>query len=67
MTLIEALKILTAILVVIGVIVQFFSIKSAPHGLLLESSPKPRPWLPWLGWALTSIAAIFYIVLDWLN
>jgi hypothetical protein len=68
MTWIAVLKILAAILVGIGVVLAFLDIKYRPHGLLLESSPTRPTWLSaWLCWAVTSLAAILYIVLDWIE
>jgi hypothetical protein len=65
---ISKLKIVAATIVIVGVIVGFLEMKYAPHGLLLESSPDRPYWLPqWLGWAVTSAAAILYIVLDYLE
>jgi hypothetical protein len=68
MTWIAGLKIVAATLVIVGVVVGFVDMKYAPHHLLLESSPD-RPWWlsTWLGWAVTSAAAILYIVLDYLG
>jgi hypothetical protein len=40
MTLIVALKIVTATLIVVGVVVSFLDIKYARNSLVLESSPK---------------------------
>jgi len=65
---ISKLKIVAATIVIVGVIVGFLEMRYAPHQLLLESSPDRPFWLPrWLGWAVTSAAAILYIVLDYLE
>jgi hypothetical protein len=54
--------------VFVGIILSFIEIKNRPHGLLLESSPKPPKWLsPWYGWIATSIGAILYAVLDFIK
>ena len=58
------LKMLAATLVVVGVVIGFINLKYSPHTLLLESSPKRPAWLQWLGWILTSAAAVLYIVVD---
>ncbi len=61
---IEEFKIIAATLVVVGIGVGFYNLKYAPSALLIESSEKRPAWLPWLGWGLTSAAAILYIGLD---
>jgi hypothetical protein len=64
---IETLKIVAATVVVVGIVVSFLDRWYAPHALLLESSPRRPWWLAWLGWFLTSIPAVLYIVLDYLE
>jgi hypothetical protein len=61
----QTLKIVAATLVVIGIVLGAINIIYAPDHLLLESSPRQPSWLPWLGWGLTSGAAILYIVVDY--
>jgi len=61
------IKLIAAILVIVGIVIGFISLKYSPHGLLLESSPKRPAWLPWVGWALTSSAAVLYIVADYIG
>src|SRR5262249_54091045 len=40
----------------------------APDQILAEGSPERPWWLPtWVGWAMSSTAAILYIVLDYLK
>jgi hypothetical protein len=64
---ITSLKIVAATLVVVGIVVGFIELRYAPHTLLLESSPDRPWWLPkGIGWLLTSVTAILYIVLDYL-
>lgn len=64
---ITSLKIVAGTLVVVGIVVGFIELRHAPHTLLLESSPhRPRWFSKWIGWFLTSIPAILYIVLDYL-
>ena len=61
------LKIITGTLVVVGIVVGFIEFRYAPHRLLLESSPDRPWWLPArIGWLLTSVTAILYLVLDYL-
>jgi uncharacterized protein involved in cysteine biosynthesis len=65
--LIYELKIITAVLVVVGAVVGFINNKLSPDAILLESSPERPEWLPWLSWILSSLAAILYIVLDFIE
>lgn len=60
-------KTIAGTLVIVGILISFYNLKNAPHRLLLESSPKQPAWLPWLGWAVTSVSAILYIGLDLLG
>ena len=52
---IEKLKIVTATVVIVGIVVSFLDRWYAPHALLLESSPNRPWWLAWLVWVLTSV------------
>jgi len=64
---ITSLKIIAGTLVVVGIVVGFIELRYAPHTLLRESSPDRPWWLPkGIGWLLTSVTAIMYIVLDYL-
>jgi hypothetical protein len=68
MTSITALKIVAATLVFVGAIWGFIDINYAPDQILAEGSPERPWWLPtWVGWAMSSTAAILYIVLDYLK
>ena len=60
-------KIAAAILVAVGIVLSFLSLRREPHTLLLESSPAPSPILKWGGWAVTSISSVAYIALDLLG
>ena len=60
----ENIKLIAAVLVVVGVVVGFFNLKYSPHTWSLESSPERPAWLPWFGWALTSLASMVYIAVD---
>jgi hypothetical protein len=53
--------------VVVGVVVGFFTLYYAPDYLVLESSPKHTWRLDWLGWFISSVTAISYVVLDYLE
>jgi hypothetical protein len=64
---IEKLKIVTATVVIVGIVVSFLDRWYAPHSLLLQSSPNRPWWLAWLVWVLTSVPAILYILLDYLE
>jgi hypothetical protein len=64
---IEKLKIVTATVVIVGIVVSFLDRWYAPRALLLESSPNRPWWLAWLMWVLTSVPAILYILLDYLE
>lgn len=64
---IEKLKVVTAMVVIVGIVVSFLDRWYAPHGLQLESSPNRPWWLAWLVWVLTSVPAILYILLDYLE
>jgi hypothetical protein len=67
MTLLTALKIVAGTLVFVGTIWGFIDIKYAPY-ISAESSPERPWWLPtWIGWAISSTAAILYIVFDYLK
>ena len=61
------LKIIAATSVVFGIVISFINLKYSPHTLLLESSPKRPAWLQWLGWFITSAAAVLYIVADFVG
>jgi len=63
---IEKLKIVTATVVIFGIVVSFLDRWYAPRALLLESSPNRPWWLAWLVWVLASVPAILYILLDYL-
>jgi hypothetical protein len=64
---IEILKVLTAVLVVVGLVLGLAERLYKPHAILLESSPKQPTWLPWLSWGISAASAIGYIVLDQLT
>ena len=64
---IEKLKIVTATVVIVGIVVSFFDRWYAPNALLLESSPNRPWWLGWLMWVLASVPAILYLLLDYLE
>ncbi len=64
---ISDLKLIAALLVMVGIALNFFSLRNEPHTPLLESSPEPSLLLKWGGWAVTSMSAIAYIVLDYLQ
>jgi len=65
MTSITALKIVAGTLVVVGAIWGFIDITYAPDQILAEGSPERPWWLPtWVGWAMSSTAAILYVALD---
>jgi len=61
---IAQLKIIAATLVVVGIVIGFYILKYSPDTLLIKSSPKFPPWLPLLGWSITSASALLYIGLD---
>ena len=61
------LKVAAAVLTLLGVVLGLVSLIRAPHALLLESSPKTPRWLPWVGWCITTGAAITYILVDYLS
>jgi len=58
------LKTVAATLVVVGFVISFINLKYAPHRLALEGSPQRPAWLPWIGWVVTFMAAVTYIVVD---
>ena len=64
---IHDLKIIIACFVFVGIVIGFINQKKAPNYLALVSSPDRPKWLPWLSWGLTSVAAILYIVLDFIE
>lgn len=51
-------------LVVVGLLINFFERKYAPHTLLLESSPNFPSWLGWAGWVVALSAAVGYFIVD---
>lgn len=51
-------------LVVVGLLINFFERKYAPHALLLESSPNFPAWLGWAGWVVALLASVGYFLID---
>ena len=51
------LKIVTAVMVFAGIIVNFLDRWSAPRS----------PWMRWLAWLLGSVPAALYIALDYIE
>ncbi len=64
---IHDLKIITACFVFVGIVIGYINQKLAPNFIEFVSSPDRPKWLPWLSWSLTSVAAIFYIILDFIE
>ena len=64
---IEKLKIVTATVVIFGIVVSFLDRWYAPRSRVLESSPNRPWWLGWLVWALASVPTILYMLLDYLE
>jgi len=64
---IAELKIIAGVLVVVGIVLNFVSLRYAPRALLLEDSPQPPRWLRWAAWGTTSLAAVSYIALDFIE
>jgi hypothetical protein len=58
---------LAASLVFVGIVIGFLNLRLEPGNLLAERSRERPNWLPWLSWLITSFAAVFYIVLDFLG
>ena len=61
------LKIITTCFVFIGIVIGFINQKMAPNFIEFVSSPDRPKWLPWLSFLLTSVAAIPYIFLDFIE
>jgi hypothetical protein len=57
----HTLKAVLAVLAVSGLVIAFLDILYRPDELLPR--PKRLTWLSWLGWSLTSICAIGYMLL----
>jgi hypothetical protein len=61
----ENLKIVIAMVLLFGIVVNFLDRwYASPRALLLQSSPNRPWWLAWLVWVLTSVPAILYVLLD---
>ncbi len=61
------LKIIIAFFVFVGIVIGFINQIQSPNYIALVSSPDRPKWLPWLSWSLTSVAAILYIILDFIE
>jgi hypothetical protein len=64
---IVALKIVAAVVTIIGLVFGFLERYFKPSYLLLQSSANYPPWLAWLGWILTMLGVLAYIAIDWLS
>jgi hypothetical protein len=65
MTPLTALKIIAAVVTVIGLLFAFLERYFAPHALVTEDSPNYPDWLKWFGLILTALGVLTYIVIDW--
>jgi hypothetical protein len=57
----HTLKAVLAVLAISGLVIAFLDFLYRPDELLHQ--PKRLTWLSWLGWGLTSICAIGYMLL----
>lgn len=65
MTALQALKIVAAVVTIIGLLLGFLERYFAPTHLITEDSPNYPDWLAWFGWALTALGVLAYIAIDW--
>jgi hypothetical protein len=58
MTAILAIKIIAAVVTIIGLLLGFLERYFAPSALITEDSPNYPDWLAWLGWILTALGVL---------
>jgi hypothetical protein len=58
------LKVIAGTVLVVALVIGFLERLFRPSYLLLESSRSFPTWIGWLGWGLATIAALTYILLD---
>ena len=58
------LKVFAGTVLVIALIIGFLERMFRPSYLLLESSRSFPSWIGWLGWGMATIAALTYILVD---
>jgi uncharacterized protein involved in cysteine biosynthesis len=61
-----ALKVVAAVVTIIGLLFGFLERYFAPTTLVTEDSPNYPDWLAWLGWILTTLGVLAYIAINWL-
>ena len=61
-----ALKIVAAVVTVIGLLFGLLERYLAPNIIITEDSPNYPDWLKWFGWILTALGALAYVAIDWL-
>ena len=62
-----ALKIVAAVVTIIGLLLGFLERYFAPSALITEDSTDYPDWLAWLGWILTALGILAYVGIDWLS
>ena len=67
MTALRALKIVAAVVTIIGLLLGFLERYFAPTHLITEDSPSYTDWLAWLGWVLTALGVLSYVAIDFFS
>ena len=67
MNLLTDLKIVAAVVTVIGLLFGFLERYFAPNVRVTTDSPNYPDWLKWFGWILTALGALAYVTIDWLS
>ena len=67
MTATAAIKIIAAVVTIIGLLLGFLERYFAPSVRITEDSPNYPAWLAWLGWILTALGILAYVAIDWLS
>ena len=62
-----ALKIIAAVVTLIGLLLGFLERYFAPTRIITENSPNYPDWLAWFGWSLTAFGVLAYVAIDWLS
>jgi uncharacterized protein involved in cysteine biosynthesis len=67
MTALLALKIVAAVVTIIGLLLGFLERRFAPTVRVTEDSPNYPDWLAWLGWILAALGVLAYIAIDFFS
>jgi multisubunit Na+/H+ antiporter MnhB subunit len=61
------LKVVAAVVTIIGLVFGFLERYFAPNAIVTEDSPDYPRWLAWLGWVITALGILAYIVADFFS